>query len=172
MRFVKRFLFLIPLLLLISFLAFVLVRVAPGGPFSRERTPASPDIERNLNARYHLDEPLWKQYLRYFGAGFERTAAGEIKFFDGGLIRGDFGPSLKYRNHSVNDIIAQGLPVSLTLGLLAFCFAQGIGIPLGFYTAMRRGQWGDYLGSFVALLAVCIPGFVVGPLLIMVFAVH
>jgi oligopeptide transport system permease protein len=171
-RFVKRFLFLIPLLLLISFLAFVLVRVAPGGPFSRERTPASPDIERSLNARYHLDEPLWKQYLRYLGVGFERTAAGEIKFFDGGLIRGDFGPSLKYRNHSVNDIIAQGLPVSLALGMLAFGFAQGIGIPLGFYTAMRRGQWGDYLGSFVALLAVCIPGFVVGPLLIMVFAVH
>ena len=122
MRFLKRILFLIPLLLVISFLAFVLVRVAPGGPFSRERKPASPDIERNLRAKYHLDEPLWKQYLRYLGLGFERTATGEIKFFDGGLIRGDFGPSLKYRSHTVNDIIAQGLPVSLMLGLLAFGF--------------------------------------------------
>ena len=172
MRFLKRILFLIPLLLVISFLAFVLVRVAPGGPFSRERKPASPDIERNLRAKYHLDEPIWKQYLRYLGLGFERTATGETKVFEGGLIRGDFGPSLKYRSHAVNDIIAQGLPVSLMLGLLAFGFAQGVGIPLGFYTAVRRGQWGDYVGSFVALLAVCIPGFVVGPLLIMAFAVH
>ena len=153
----KRILFLIPLLLVISFLAFVLVRVAPGGPFSRERKPASPDIERNLRAKYHLDEPIWKQYLRYLGLGFERTPTGETKFFEGGLIRGDFGPSLKYRSHTVNDIIAQGLPVSLMLGLLAFGFAQGVGIPLGFYTAVRRGQWGDYVGSFVALLAVCIP---------------
>jgi oligopeptide transport system permease protein len=152
----KRLAFLVPLLLVISFLAFVLVRVAPGGPFDKERTPASPDIERNLKARYHLDEPLWRQYLRYLG----------------GLAVGDFGPSLKYRNHTVSDIMAQGLPVSLTLGLLAFAFAQGVGIPLGFYTAARRGRWGDWAGSFLAVLAVCVPGFVVGPLLVMGFAIH
>jgi oligopeptide transport system permease protein len=156
MYFLKRILFMVPLLILISFLAFVLVRVAPGGPFDKERKPASPEIERNLRAKYHLDEPLWKQYARYLG----------------GLAHGDFGPSLKYRDHSVNDIIAQGLPVSLSLGLLAFLFAQGIGIPLGFYTAARRAKWGDYIGSFFALLAVCIPGFVVGPLLIMALAVR
>lgn len=172
MYFLKRLLFLIPLLLSISFLAFILVRVAPGSPFDKERKPASPEIERNLKAKYHLDEPLWKQYLRYLGIGFDRNEKGEIVFFRGGLIRGDFGPSLKYRNHSVNDIILQGLPVSLTLGALAFLFAQGLGIPLGFYTAVRRGQWGDYIGSFFALLAVCIPGFVVGPLLIMLVAIH
>lgn len=151
MYFLKRVLYLVPLLLVISFLAFVLVRVAPGGPFDKERKPASPEIERNLKAKYHLDEPLWKQYARYLG----------------GLARGDFGPSLKYRNHTVNDILLQGLPVSLALGFIAFGFAQGIGIPLGFYTAVRRGQWADYGGSFLALLAVCIPGFVVGPILIM-----
>ena len=156
MYFLKRLIFMIPLLILISFLAFVLVRVAPGGPFDKERKPASPEIERNLRAKYHLDEPLWKQYARYLS----------------GLVRGDFGPSLKYRDHSVNDIVAQGLPVSLSLGVMAFLFAQGVGIPLGFYTAARRGRWGDYLGSFFALLAVCIPGFVVGPLLVMAFAVH
>jgi oligopeptide transport system permease protein len=72
----------------------------------------------------------------------------------------------------VNDIIVQGLPVSLTLGLLAFLFAQGIGIPLGFITALKRGHWPDYAGSFFALLAFCIPGFVIGPLLIMGFAIH
>ncbi len=156
MYFLKRLILMVPLLLLISILAFVLVRVAPGGPFDRERKPASPEIERNLKAKYHLDEPGWKQYLRYLS----------------GLVQGDFGPSLKYRNHSVNDIIRQGLPVSLTLGMLAFCFAQGVGIPLGFYTAARRGQWGDFVGSFVAILFICIPGFVVGPLLIMAFAIH
>lgn len=155
-HFLKRLAFLPPLVLLISVLAFVLVRVAPGGPFDKDRKPASPDIERNLKAKYHLDEPLWKQYLRYLG----------------GVVQGDFGPSLKYRNHTVTDLIAQGLPVSLTLGLLAFGFAQGVGIPLGFYTAVRRGQWGDWTGSFVAILAICVPGFVVGPLLTMVFALH
>ncbi len=156
MYFLKRLLFMVPLLLFISVLAFVLVRVAPGGPFDRERKPASPEIERNLKAKYHLDEPIWKQYLRYLGD----------------LARGDFGPSLKYRNHSVNDILRQGLPVSLTLGFLAFCFAQGVGIPLGFLTAAQRGRWGDYVGSFFSILFICIPGFVVGPLLIMAFAIH
>ncbi len=171
MYFLKRLLSMIPLLLLISFLGFLLVHAAPGGPFDKERKPASPEIERNLKAKYHLDESLGKQYLRYLGIGFERNAQGEAVWFKGGLLRGDFGPSLKYRNHSVNDIIRQGLPVSLTLGLLAFLFAQGVGIPLGFYTAVRRGQWGDYIGSFFAIIAICIPGFVVGPLLAMGFAI-
>lgn len=172
MHFFKRVLLLVPLLLLISFLAFVLVRIAPGGPFDKERKPASPEIERNIRAKYHLDEPLWKQYLRFLGVGFEHDSQGKVRGFSGGLIRGDFGPSLKYRNHSVNDIILQGLPVSLALGGAAFCFALGLGIPLGFYTAVRRGEWGDYLGSFVAFLTICIPAFVIGPLLVMAFAVH
>lgn len=156
MYFLKRLFFLIPLLLLITFLAFGLMHLAPGGPFDKERKPASPEIERNLRAKYHLDEPIWRQYLRYLGD----------------LAHGDFGSSMKYRNHSVNDIIRQGLPVSMTLGWLAFCFAQGVGIPLGFYSAARRRRWGDYAGSFVAILFICVPGFVVGPLLIMAFAIH
>jgi oligopeptide transport system permease protein len=154
--FLKRIIGIVPLLLIVSLLAFLLVHVAPGGPFDKERAPASPEIKRNIEAKYHLNEPVWKQYLRYLG----------------NLVRGDFGPSLKYRNHTVNDIIKQSLPVSLVLGMLGFLFAQGVGIPLGFYTAIRRGQWTDYLGSFFAILAVCIPGFVVGPLLIMAFAIH
>ena len=146
---------LVPLLLVISFLAFMLVRVAPGGPFDRERKPASPEIERQLAAKYHLDQPKWKQYLHFLGD----------------LARGDFGPSLKYRNHTVNDIIAQALPVSLLLGMMAFGFAMGVGIPVGYLTAVRRGHWEDYAGSFFAILMVCIPGFVVAPLLIMLFAI-
>ena len=141
--------------MVISFLAFALVRAVPGGPFDRDRKPASPEIERNLRAKYHLDEPLWQQYLRYLG----------------GILHGDFGPSLKYRNHSVSDIIGQGLPVSLTLGAAAFCFALGAGIPLGFWTAARRGRWQDYGGSLAALLVICVPGLVIGPILIMLFAI-
>jgi oligopeptide transport system permease protein len=155
MYFFKRLIFAIPLLLVISALAFVLVRLAPGGPFDRERAPASPEIERNLNAKYHLDEPIWKQYARYLGD----------------LAHGDFGPSLKYRNHTVNDIIAQGLPVSMTLGALAFMFAMAAGLPVGFFTAARRGRWEDYAGGFLAMLVVCVPGFVLAPLLILIFAV-
>ena len=155
MYFLRRLIFAVPLLLVISALAFVLVRLAPGGPFDRERAPASPEIERHLKARYHLDEPVWKQYSRYLGD----------------LAHGDFGVSLKYRNHTVNDIIAQGLPVSMTLGSLAFCFAMGVGLPLGFFTAARRGRWEDYLGSFLAMLVVCVPGFVVAPLLILGFSI-
>jgi len=171
MYFLRRILTFIPLLLIITFTAFVLARSMPGSPFDKERAPASPEIERALKAKYHLDEPLLKQYLRYLGLGWERDAEGSMKWFQGGLLRGDFGLSTKYRNHTVNDIIKQALPVSLTLGLLAFLFAQGVGIPLGFYTAVKRGQWGDHLGSFFALLAFCIPGLVIGPMLIVVFAI-
>src|SRR5437867_5043087 len=127
MHFLRRLLLLFPLLLVISFLAFVLVRAAPGGPFDRERKPASPEIERQVKAKYHLDEPVFRQYLRYLND----------------LAHGDFGVSLKYRNHTVNDIIAQGLPVSMALGLSAFAFALGIGIPVGYFTGVRRRQWAD-----------------------------
>src|ERR1039457_3079987 len=155
MYFLKRLIFAVPLLLVISALAFALVHLAPGGPFDRERAPASPEIERALKAKYHLDEPLWKQYGRYLGD----------------LAHGDFGVSLKYRNHTVNDIIAQSLPVSMTLGGLAFCFAMAVGLPVGFFTAARRGRWEDYVGSFLAILAVCVPAFVVAPLLILIFSI-
>lgn len=150
----RRLAFMVPLLLVISFGAFGLIRLAPGGPFDRERQ-LPPEIERQLEARYHLDQPLWRQYLIYLG----------------GLVRGDLGPSMRYRNHSVNDIIAAGLPVSLTIGGLAFGVALGVGIPLGFYTAIRRGRLGDQLGSLAAITAICVPTFIAGPLLVMVFGV-
>ncbi len=172
MYFLRRLILTIPLLLVISFLSFGLLHLAPGGPFDRERKPASPEVERNLKRKYHLDEPFLKQYLRYLGIGYERDAQGKVHWFQGGLIRGDFGPSNIYRNHTVNDIIAQGLPVSLPLGLMAFGFALGVGLPLGFITAVRRGYWEDYAGSLAAMLMVCIPGLVMGPLLVVAFAIH
>jgi len=156
MYFLKRLAALPGLLLVVSFSAFVLVRLAPGGPFDKERRPASPEIERALLARYHLDEPVWKQYGRFLG----------------GLAHGDFGASLKYRNHTVTDIIVQGLPVTLTLGLLSFGLALGTGIPAGFYCALRRGHWSEYGVSLLTLLGVCIPAFVVGPVLVMLLAIQ
>jgi oligopeptide transport system permease protein len=166
MYFLRRLMFAIPLLLVISALAFAMVHLAPGGPFDRERAPASPEIERNLKAAYHLDEPFWKQYLRYFGLVWEQNPDGRWQH-----APASFDVSYKYRNHRVSDIIAQGLPVSMTLGALAFGFAMGVGLPLGFFTAARRGRWEDYVGSFLAILVVCVPGFVVAPLLILVFCI-
>src|SRR5262245_35261546 len=150
MYFLKRIAWTIPLLLVISMLSFGLVHLVPGGPFDKERAPASPQIKRNIEAKYHQDEPIWKQYWRYLK----------------NLLHGDFGPSYKYLDHSVNDIIGQGLPVSMLLGWLAFGFAMGIGLPVGFLSAVKRGRWADYAGSLFALLAVCVPGLVVAPLLV------
>ena len=156
MYLLRRLALLPPVLLVISMLAFTLVRLAPGGPFDKERKPASPEIEHAIKAKYHLDESIPRQFLRFLA----------------GLAHGDFGVSLKYRNHSVTDIIAQALPVSLTLGFLSFGFSLGVGIPAGFYTAVRHGRWSDYGGSFLILLAVCVPGFLIGPILILIFAIH
>jgi oligopeptide transport system permease protein len=153
--FLRRIAWSIPLLLVISLLGFLLLHAMPGGPFDRERAPASEEIKRQIEAKYHVDEPVWKQYGRYLRD----------------LIHGDLGPSYQYRNHSVNDIIREALPVSMVLGALAFGFAMGVGVPLGLFTALRRGHWESYAGSFFALLTVCVPGLVIAPLLIMVFAI-
>src|SRR5687768_8382147 len=155
MYFLRRLLFLVPLVLVISFLAFGFVRAMPGGPFEKERAAASPDVRKAMEAKYLLDRPLMVQYWHYLK----------------GLAKGDLGPSMKYRNHTVNDIVVQALPISLALGLTAFLFAIGIGVPLGFFTAVYKGRWADYAGSFLALLFFCIPALVVGPVLIMLFAI-
>jgi len=165
MYFVRRILFAIPLLLVISLMAFMLCKSVPGSPFDTGRKPASPEIERNERARVHLDEPEWKQYLRYLGLVWEKDANGQWQH-----APATWNLSIKYRNHDVADIIAQSLPVSMTLGLLAFLFALGVGLPLGFYSAAHRGQWHDHAGGFLAIISICVPSFVVAPVLILVFA--
>lgn len=152
----RRLLMLVPLLVVISVAVFGLVRLAPGGPFDRERAPFTPEIERQLRAKYHLDEPVYLQYARYMA----------------GVLRFDFGPSLRYRGHSVNELIAAAAPVSAVLGLLAFGLALGVGLPLGFVSAAGRGGAGDWAGGFVALVLVCVPGFVIAPVLILVFGLE
>jgi len=153
---IMRMVAMVPLLGLISLLAFGLVRLAPGGPFDHDRAPVSPEIERAMRDRYHLDDSFGAQYLRF------------VK----GCLVGDLGPSLKYRNHTVAEILAAGIPVSAVLGGLSFLFALGIGIPLGFVASVGRRAWGDWVAGTLSLLAVCVPGFVAGPLLVLVFGVR
>lgn len=166
MYFLKRVAFAIPVLLFISVLAFTLVHLVPGGPFDRERKPASPEIEHNLQAKYHLDEPVWKQYLRYVGLMWERDETGRWHH-----APASFNLSYRYRNHSVLDVIAVGLPISFTVGMLAFCFAMGIGIPIGFFSAAKSQHWPGFIGNFLALLTVCVPGLVIGPLLVLALGI-
>jgi oligopeptide transport system permease protein len=166
MYFLRRLIFAIPLVLVFSATVFMLAHVSPGGPFDRERAPASPEIERSIQAAYHLDEPIWKQYLRYYGLVWEQDSNGHWHH-----AAPSFNVSFKYRGHRITDIISEALPVSMTLGGLAFCFAMAVGLPVGFFAASRRGQWGDYAGNFFAVLAVCVPAFVVAPILILIFSI-
>jgi oligopeptide transport system permease protein len=149
----RRLLSTIPLLFAILFFSFVFMRSAPGGPFDAERS-VSPQIEKNLEAKYHLDESLGKQFLRYMG----------------GLVQGDLGPSFKYPNRTVNEIIAQSLPVSLTLGAMALVLALVLGIPAGVFGALYHNQSRDYTVMGLSLMGICIPNFVLGPLLIILFS--
>jgi len=151
---VKRLCLFVPLLLVITLLSFCLVRIAPGGPFDRERAPLTPEVEQQLKARYHLDESLLKQYMRFLS----------------GALQLDFGPSLRYRSHSVYEIIRESAPVSAILGLLAFGFALGFGLPIGFYTAARRGRWQDYTSSLIIIVMMCTPGFILAPILVLVLS--
>ena len=141
-----------PTLFIIVTLAFVVVRAAPGGPFDAEQS-LPPQVKANLERAYGLDQPLITQYLRYLRA----------------LAHGDFGPSLKYRDLSVRALIAQGLPVSLTLGIAALIVALALGVPLGVWAALRRGRAVDHALMGFAVLGVVLPSFVTGPLLALIF---
>jgi len=134
-------------------LTFFLIRLAPGGPFDRERK-IPPAIEKQLLAKYKLDGPVHRQYFDYLGD----------------LLHGDLRLSTKYRNWTVNELIAQTLPVSALLGALSFCIAGFAGVWLGSWAAVRRNTPGDTLAMFGALIAISIPTFVIGPLLILIFA--
>jgi oligopeptide transport system permease protein len=142
-----------PVLLVIVTASFFIMRIAPGGPFDMDR--ALPEqVRLNIEAKYHLDEPLLRQYLRYLGD----------------VVQGELGPSYRYPDRSVNELIALGFPVSLTLGLCALSFAVLMGGLAGVLAAIRHNRLADYLTMAVALGGVSIPNFVLGPLLILTFA--
>lgn len=156
LRFVaRRLLQTIPVLFVIITATFFMVRFVPGGPFTSEKA-LPPEILRNLEAHFGLDQPLWRQYTQYLGR----------------IMHGDLGPSFKYANRTVNEIIGQALPVSLELGGWAMLIALGLGLPLGIFAAARHNTWLDYVCSAVGMIGICVPTFVLGPLLALCLGVY
>lgn len=151
----RRLLQAIPVLFVIVTVSFFMLRAAPGGPFTQERA-FPPEILANLERHYGLDQPLWKQYARYLGK----------------LVQGDLGPSFRNSAFSVNEIVAQKLPVSLELGGWSILVAIAVGIPLGVLAAIRRNTWIDYLASSTGMVGICVPTFVLGPLLVLALGLH
>jgi oligopeptide transport system permease protein len=151
----SRLLGLIPTLLMLITAAFFLMRIAPGGPFDTERE-LPPDIEANLSAKYHLDEPLLQQYVEYVGQ----------------VVSFDFGPSIQYKDWTVNELIGQGIPVSLTIGLAAMTLAFFLGTSLGIAAALKQNTRIDYSLMGVAMLGISVPNFVIAPILILLLAVY
>ena len=150
---VRRLLALPAVLFVIITGSFFIMRLAPGGPFDMDR--ALPEAVRlNIEAKYHLHEPLPRQYLRYLGE----------------VVRGDLGPSFRYPDRTVNELIALGFPVSLTLGFCALGFAVLVGGTAGILAGIRHNRWVDYLTMSLALGGVSVPNFVLGPLLMLGFA--
>jgi oligopeptide transport system permease protein len=152
---IRRIATLVPTLFIIITLSFLIIRLAPGGPFDDELGLA-PAIKANLDAAYGLDQPMLTQYARYLAA----------------LAHGDFGPSFKFRDMRVGELIAQGLPVSLTLGLCAMLLAILVGVPLGAFAALKRNTAVDHGVRTLAALGIALPSFVVGPLLALVFGLY
>jgi oligopeptide transport system permease protein len=144
---------LLPTLIIIITVSFLILRLAPGGPFDQEQT-LTPAVRANLERLYGLDRPLAVQYLSYLRA----------------LAHGDFGASLRSRDFSVGELIEQGLPVSATLGLSALLIALLCGIPAGIGAALWRGRTADWLLTGASALGLALPSFVVGPLLVLIFA--
>jgi oligopeptide transport system permease protein len=134
-------------------LTFFVMRLAPGGPFSRNRK-ISPEVQANIEAAFHLDEPVWMQFGRFVW----------------GVLRLDLGPSTRFRDYSVNDLIASGLPYSLTIGFWAIVVAALVGVALGIAGALHRNGATDYIAGTVGVIGIAIPIFVIGPVLQVVFA--
>jgi oligopeptide transport system permease protein len=149
----KRLAIAIPTLLVLIIFSFVLMKIAPGNPFQGEKT-LPPETMRNILARYGLDKPQWQQLLEYIW--------NIVAHFD-------FGPSFKYKDRTVNDIIAQGFPVTLTYGFWAFIVAAVVGIGLGALAAVKQNSWIDYLAVGVTIGAQVVPNFVLAPILVLVF---
>jgi oligopeptide transport system permease protein len=175
MRFaVRRTLWFFATLLFVVTLSFALMRAVRGGPFDGERA-LSPAIEANLRARYRLDWPLWKQYAAYVGP-FElgesgpRALGGDGTRTFGGVLAGDFGPSFRYRDATVNDILGQALPISLALGSFALVFALVLGVSAGIVSAYVRGGTLDVAVRAISSIGIAVPNFIVAGFLVVVFA--
>ena len=152
---IRRILGAIPTLFVIITLTFFMIRLAPGGPFDSEQT-LPPEIEANLKAAYHLDKPLLVQYGYYLS----------------NLARGDFGPSYKFKDFTVTQLIWQGFPVSLKIGMSAMLVALLLGVALGSLAALRQNSRLDYSVMTLAMAGIAIPNFVMAPLLSLIFGIY
>jgi oligopeptide transport system permease protein len=151
----RRFLIAIPVMLIIIALAFFMMRLAPGGPFTSERR-LPPEIEANMLAAYDLDKPVHVQFLKYLN----------------GVLHGDFGPSYKYKDFTVRELIVRGAPVSIRIGLLALVLAFTVGVTLGTVAALNQNTAIDYSVMGLAMTGITIPNFVIAPLLTLFFGVY
>ncbi|MCG8643525.1 MAG: oligopeptide ABC transporter permease OppB [Desulfobacterales bacterium] len=152
---IRRLLSAIPTLFIIITIAFFMMRAAPGGPFDRERQ-LPPEIEANILKAYNLDKPVHEQYFDYIG----------------NILKGDFGPSYKYLDFTVTDLITAGFPVSLELGVYAICLAILVGVSAGTFAALKQNSRFDYLIMGFAMTGIAIPNFVMAPLLTLIFGVY
>jgi oligopeptide transport system permease protein len=152
---IRRIIGAVPTLFALITISFFIMRVAPGGPFSGNRKLTAAVLE-NMNKAYHLDEPVWMQFGRYLW----------------GLAHFNFGPSMKYKDFSVTELIVQGLPVSIEIGIWAMVFATVTGIALGIAGALRRNGVTDLTAGVIAMAGIAIPTFVIGPLLQIVFGLQ
>lgn len=150
---IRRLLSLIPTLFLIVTLSFFIIRIAPGGPFSSEKQ-VPPEVLQNILKKYHMDESLPRQYLRYLSD----------------MLHGDLGPSFRYKDYDVNTLIGQSLPNSMILGVTSLIIAVICGIAVGILSALKQNTLADYLGMSVAVIGISIPLFVIGPVLMLLFA--
>jgi oligopeptide transport system permease protein len=150
----KRVLLTLPTLLIVVTVCYLLLHATPGGPFDGERK-VSAEVLANLQAKYHLGEPLWKQYLLYLNS----------------LLHGDLGASFRYADWSVNDLVARALPVSLTIGGVSMVLSIVIGVVLGILAALYRNSPADYLLMIIGNAGSAFPSFVIGPVLILLFAI-
>lgn len=151
----KRLLEALPTLFILITFSFFLMRLAPGSPFTSERA-YPPEVMANIEAKYHLNEPLYKQYFLYLE----------------NLSQGDFGPSFKYKDQSVNDLIASAFPVSIKLGMVAFAFAVVLGVAAGTLAALNQNSRWDYILMSFSMLGVIMPSFVFAPVLVLIFAIY
>lgn len=151
----KRLLEAIPTLLVLITVSFFLMHSAPGSPFSSERS-LPPEVLANINAKYHLDEPVINQYFYYLG----------------GLLQGDLGPSFRYKDFTINELIAQSFPVSAEIGIWSFLVALTLGLGCGIVAALRQNSWVDYSVMGFANLGIVLPNFVLAPLCILFFSIY
>lgn len=151
---IRRILEAIPTLFVLITVSFFMMRLAPGSPFTGEKN-LPPVVLANIEAKYHLNDPMWLQYVNYLKQ----------------LLMGDFGPSFKYKDHTVNELLSQSFPVSFEIGLYAFIIAVLIGLTLGVIAALKQNTATDYTLMSFAMVGVVVPSFVKGPLLVLLFAV-